>query len=310
MRKAERLGAFICIMAVVVCLALGGPPVAAVSPGVDLDLVGADIADVFRALAELGEMNIVLDPAVSGTLTIRLHDLTVEEALKLVAYTTGVEYRVVGSSLIVTPPGKPSAFDPVRVERFSLTHARVDDVMPVLGFVADNTKLQADARTNSVIARGPVAGLEQVKQVISMLDVAVAPPEAEIPAKSEGAKAEPPVPELPAPTPAPVESLDIVKLRHASARSVAGLLSLVVPSGKIQADSEINAIVMLADEVALGRAHEIIAQVMCRRLRCRSRPCLWRSKRPSRRRWEADAVKVMPWSPAERVAEACAVVTA
>ncbi|MBP7165486.1 MAG: hypothetical protein KBB15_07515, partial [Firmicutes bacterium] len=162
MRKAERFGALMCIVAMVVCLALGSTPAAAGSPKVDLDLVGAGIADVFRALAELGNMNIVLDPAVSGTLTIRLHDLTVEEALKLVAYTTGVEYRVVGSSLIVTPPGKPGAFDPVRVERFSLTHARVNDVMPVLELVADSTKLQADARTNSVIARGPVAGLEQV----------------------------------------------------------------------------------------------------------------------------------------------------
>ena len=310
MRKARRLGAFICIMAVV-CLALAGRPVAAASPRVDLDLIGAGIADVFRALAELGDMNIVLDPAVSGTLTIRLHDLTVEEALKLVAYTTGVEYRVVGSSLIVTPPGKPSAFDPVRVERFSLTHARVDDVMPALELVADNTKLQADARTNSVIARGPVAGLEQVKQVISMLDVAVAPPEADIPAKVEDAKAEPPAPELPAPIPAPVESLDIVKLRYASARSVAGLLSLVVPSGKIQADSEINAIVMLADEVALGRAHEIIAQVDVApaAVPLGSAPAKAEATEPKAPA-EADAVKVikLAWSPAEKVAEALRVV--
>ena len=311
MRKAERLGAFICIMAVVVCLALGGPPVAAVSPEVDLDLVGADIADVFRALAELGEMNIVLDPAVSGTLTIRLHDLTVEEGLKLVAYTTGVEYRIVGSSLIVTPPGKPSAFDPVRVERFSLTHARVDDVMPVLELVADNTKLQADARTNSVIARGPAAGLEQVEQVISMLDVAVAPPEAEIPAQGEDVKTQRSASEISAPIPAPVESLDIVRLRHASARSVAGLLSLVVPSGRIQADSEINAIVMLADEVALGRAHEIIAQVDVAPVDVplASAPATIEAaetKAPP----EADAVRVikLSWSPADKVAEALRVV--
>lgn len=305
------MGALICIMAAVVCLALAGRPVAAGSPRVDLDLVGAGIADVFRALAELGDMNIVLDPAVSGTLTIRLHDLTVEEALKLVAYTTGVEYRVVGSSLIVTPPGKPSAFDPVRVERFSLTHARVDDVMPVLEVVVDNTKLQADARTNSVIARGPVTGLEQVKQVISMLDVAVAPPEAEIPAKSQDAKAKTPAPEVTEPTPAPVESLDIVKLRYASARSVAGLLSLVVPSGKIQADSEINAIVMLADEVALGRAHEIIAQVDAApaEMPLASAPVAVEAAEPKAPA-EADAVRVirLSWSPAEKIAEALRVV--
>ena len=102
MMKVERAGALACAAAVVICLALAlAPGALAASPKVDLDLVGAEIADVFRALAELGEMNIVLDPAVQGRLTIRLHDLTCEEALKLVAYITGVEYRIVGTSLIV-----------------------------------------------------------------------------------------------------------------------------------------------------------------------------------------------------------------
>ena len=303
MMKVERAGALACAAAVVICLALAlAPGALAASPKVDLDLVGAEIADVFRALAELGEMNIVLDPAVQGTLTIRLHDLTCEEALKLVAYTTGVEYRIVGTSLIVTPPGKPSALDPMQVERFSLTHARVDDVMPVLGLVADSTKLQADPRTNSVIGRGSAAGLEQVRHIVSMLDVAMAPPEAVIPAAGEGVQGKPE---------APAESLEVVRLSYASAKSVAGLLGLVVPTGKIQADSEINAIVMLADEAALNRAREIIAQVDIASAQAPLASASGGTRVSGQEApAEAEAVKVikLSWSPAERVSEALSVV--
>lgn len=303
MMKVERAGALARAAAVVICLALVlAPGALAASPKVDLDLVGAEVADVFRALAELGEMNIVLDPAVRGTLTIRLHDLTCEEALQLVAYTTGVEYRIVGTSLIVTPPGKPSALDPVQVERFSLTHARVDDVMPVLDLLADNTKLQADPRTNSVIARGSAAALEQVRHVISMLDVAVAPPEAVIPAAACGAQGEPKAAD---------ESLEVVRLSYASAESVAGLLSLVVPSGKIQADSEINAIAMLADEIALARARQIIEQVDVAPARmplATASGARGVSEREAPAETEALKLIKLVWSPAERVAEAVGVV--
>ncbi|HOL52691.1 MAG TPA: hypothetical protein PLM91_10915, partial [Bacillota bacterium] len=86
-------------LALILCLAFAGQAAfGALERRVDLDLVDAELADVFRALAELGDMNIVLDPAVRGTLTIRLHGLAVEDALRLVAYTTGVKYRVEGST--------------------------------------------------------------------------------------------------------------------------------------------------------------------------------------------------------------------
>ncbi|MDD4337937.1 MAG: hypothetical protein PHH46_11235, partial [Firmicutes bacterium] len=63
-------------IALVLCLALvGQATLVAAERRIDLDLVGAELAEVFRALAELGDMNIVLDPAVRGTLTIRLNDL-------------------------------------------------------------------------------------------------------------------------------------------------------------------------------------------------------------------------------------------
>ncbi|MDD2202317.1 MAG: secretin N-terminal domain-containing protein, partial [Firmicutes bacterium] len=218
---------------------------------IDLDLVGAELAEVFRALAELGDMNIVLDPAVRGTLTIRLNDLQVEEALRLVAYTTGVDYRIVGSTVIVVPSGAVgTSLEPLGIEKFSLTYARTTDVMGALGLVAAGARLEADERTNSIIACGSAEELRAIAEVLTMLDVPVQlPPEALV--AQEGAASAASV----------VESLEIVRLEHAPAQAVADLLALVVPSGKIRVDSRTNALVMVVDEPSREKAMKIISEV-------------------------------------------------
>ena len=230
---------------------LGAGRIGANERQVDLDLVGAELADVFRALAELGSLNIVLDPAVRGTLTIRLTDLPVEEALKLVAYATGVDYKIVGSTVIVVPGGAiKTGLEPQGIEKFSLTYARTTDVMGALRLVAGGAKLEADGRTNSIIACGSAEELRAIGDVLAMLDVPVKlPPEAVAAEKA----AEPQ-------TPAP-ESLEIVRLQHAPVLAVADLLALVVPGGKMRVDSRTNTMVMIVDEHSRERAMKIISEV-------------------------------------------------
>ena len=252
MRNTGSVRRSLAAIALVLCLALvGQAALGAREREVDLDLVGAELAEVFRALAELGDLNIVLDPAVRGTLTIRLSDLPVEEALRLVAYTAGVDYRVVGSTIIVVPSGAVAAgLEPLGIEKFSLTYARTTDVMGALGLVAGGAKLEADVRTNSIIACGSAEELRAIGDVLAMLDVPVQlPPEA---IATEKAPA----------TPASVaESLEIVRLQHAPAQAVADLLALVVPGGNMRVDSRTNALVMVVDDASRERAMKIISEV-------------------------------------------------
>jgi type II secretory pathway component GspD/PulD (secretin) len=192
-------------LALILCLAFAGQAAfGALERRVDLDLVDAELADVFRALAELGDMNIVLDPAVRGTLTIRLHGLAVEDALRLVAYTTGVKYRVEGSTMIVLPPGAVStSLEPLGIEKFSLTYARTTDVIGPARLVAGGAKLEADERTNSIIACGSAEELRAIGDVLRMLDVPVQlPPEAIASLADAGLSSG-------------RESLEIIRLQHA-----------------------------------------------------------------------------------------------
>ncbi len=61
------------------------------------DFKDIDIRDFFRFIANLTGMNIILDPAVKGTLTMTLHDVPWDQALDLVCRTYGYGYEIDGN---------------------------------------------------------------------------------------------------------------------------------------------------------------------------------------------------------------------
>jgi type II secretory pathway component GspD/PulD (secretin) len=76
-----------------------GPAVAGVraarfplAPGdrISLDLKDADIRDVLRTFASLARLNLVVDPEVRGSVTVRLHDVRWEDALEVILRSNGL----------------------------------------------------------------------------------------------------------------------------------------------------------------------------------------------------------------------------
>lgn len=52
---------------------------------IDLDLRDADLANVFRLIADVGHVNIVVAGEVTGTITVKLRHVPWEEALEAIA---------------------------------------------------------------------------------------------------------------------------------------------------------------------------------------------------------------------------------
>lgn len=71
------------------------------APRVTVDFVGAEIADVLKALALQTQTNIVTSPEVKGTVTVSLSGVTVEEALDLITRLSGYRYAKFGSTYVV-----------------------------------------------------------------------------------------------------------------------------------------------------------------------------------------------------------------
>ena len=68
---------------------------------VDLDLKSADLGNVFRLLADVGRVNIVVAGDIAGTVTLRLKHVPWDQALDLVARTHGLELRREGNVIVV-----------------------------------------------------------------------------------------------------------------------------------------------------------------------------------------------------------------
>jgi len=61
------------------------------------DFKDIDIRDFFLLLADIGHFNVVLDPQVKGSITLKLQDVPWDQALDLVCKTYGLGYEVYGN---------------------------------------------------------------------------------------------------------------------------------------------------------------------------------------------------------------------
>jgi type IV pilus assembly protein PilQ len=64
---------------------------------ISVDFKDIDIKDFFRFIAEISGMNMILDPAVKGSLTIKLVDVPWDQALDLVCRQYGLGYEIDGN---------------------------------------------------------------------------------------------------------------------------------------------------------------------------------------------------------------------
>ena len=68
---------------------------------VDLDLKNADLANVFRLLADVGHVNIVVAGDLTGTVTMRLRHVPWDQALDVIVRSRGLVLEREGNVIIV-----------------------------------------------------------------------------------------------------------------------------------------------------------------------------------------------------------------
>jgi type II secretory pathway component HofQ len=64
---------------------------------ISVDFKDVDLRDFFMFIAEISGMNMILDPAVKGTLTIKLTDVPWDQAMDLVCRQYGLGYEIDGN---------------------------------------------------------------------------------------------------------------------------------------------------------------------------------------------------------------------
>lgn len=164
-------------------------PVAAVKgytgEAISVNLKDVDLKDFFRLVHEISGLNVVLDPAVKGSVTLVLDEVPWDQALDIVLRNNGLSKELDGNVLRIATPdtlkreadnkrdlskAELEAVDPVTVTRI-MSYAKASElVTPLKRFLSSRGDVMAIDRSNTLIIRDIPGVMPQVDNLIRQLD--------------------------------------------------------------------------------------------------------------------------------------------
>ena len=176
---------------------LGRPGRVYTGTPVSLDFQGADLRAVLRMFSEISGLNIVIDPAVQGSVDVVLKDVPWDQALDLILRSNKLGYLVDGTIVRIAPlnvlsdeegqrrklSDEQALAGELRVLTRTLSYARAEELQNLLtrSALSQRGTVQVDPRTNTLIITDLVDRLNTATDLINTLDKAQ--PQVEIEAR-------------------------------------------------------------------------------------------------------------------------------
>ena len=137
-----------------------------------LEFREVDIKDALRQLAKQYNLNIVFSESVKGLITLRLHNVTVEEALDSIITINGFVYTKKGSVIKVTTPEEVKK-ESKQTRVFKLYNADASKLKETIKKVlSPEGTIEADERSNSLIITDNPAVISKIESMLPSLDEA------------------------------------------------------------------------------------------------------------------------------------------
>lgn len=145
---------------------------------ISLDLKGMEIRDVLRILSQKSGLNIIADNDVKANVTIYIKDVSVMDALDIIALTTNLAYEENGSLIRVMTDreyemehGKKFK-ERTKTEVVHLNYVSASEVSKVVANMKTNIgKIISDDASNTIILIDVPENIEKMKAVILETDV-------------------------------------------------------------------------------------------------------------------------------------------
>jgi len=157
---------------------------------ISLDFKDADLANVFRIIAEVSNLNIITTDDVKGRVSVRLINVPWDQALDIVLKSKALGATHEGNILRIAPLSALRAEDKARldakkdVEKLKASLEGVIETIPVnyskasdlkdkiTDLLSEGGKVQVDDRTNTIIIRDLRKNVDDVKALVAKLDTA------------------------------------------------------------------------------------------------------------------------------------------
>lgn len=159
-----------------------------------LNFQDIDVRSVLQLIADFTDLNLVASDTVQGNITLRLQNVPWDQALDLVLKTKGLDKRQVGNVLLVAPADEIAARErqeleskrqiaelaPLRREVVQVNYAKASDIAKLFqtvttsaGQADDRGSIAVDDRTNNIIAYQTQERLDELRRIVTQLDIPV-----------------------------------------------------------------------------------------------------------------------------------------
>lgn len=152
---------------------------------ISVNLKDVDLRDFFRLVHEISGLNVILDPKITGSLTLVLDDVPWDQALYIVMKNNSLDCQLEGNVLRIAATAtlkkeaddrraqieaQALAVDPVNITRY-LSYAVAKDIMPTIkSFLSARGTIMADDRSNSLVISDIPSVMPNVDRLIRELD--------------------------------------------------------------------------------------------------------------------------------------------
>lgn len=149
------------------------------------DFKDIDIKDLFRFIADISGLNVILDPGVRGSVTLKLTDVPWDQALDLITKNQGLGYTIEGNVIRIAPLAKIAQEERAQAEAVKqqmlsaplvtkikpLSYARSQDVDRVVKrLLTPKGSSIVDPRTNTIIITDINTNIDAIVNLIDTLD--------------------------------------------------------------------------------------------------------------------------------------------
>jgi type IV pilus assembly protein PilQ len=164
---------------------------------ISLDFQGADLRAVLRTFSEISALNIVIDPAVQGTVDVALREVPWDQALDIILRANKLGYLVDGTIVRIAPLAvladeeaqrrklaeEQALAGELRLLTKTLSYAKADELKDLLtkSALSPRGTVQVDPRTNTLIITDLGDRLQVASNLLITLDKAQ--PQVEIEAR-------------------------------------------------------------------------------------------------------------------------------
>ena len=131
---------------------------------------GDDVGQVLRLLARQAKVNMVVSDAVTGTVTMRLEDVTALQAISIIVKAKGLFMDKIDNVYYIKTSTERVA-EPTESDNYQFSYARAKDVSPLVASqLASKDAPQIDERTNTIFFRETRSNIDNIRKMLVQID--------------------------------------------------------------------------------------------------------------------------------------------